>query len=239
MSEPSEKKEQLSYRDYSRRVAEDFTLTKIFWQRFSHIFTFILFTLFYRLKIYGKENIPKKQRCIIAPNHTCYFDPFMMSYATHLPIAFMAKKELFEVNRTASSMLDGVAAFAVNRENLELSTMKTAKEVFKAKSAEWCLGIFPQGGIRTNKKIEDVTKGFAVIAKSVKYDILPVSMTGCEDYNWDIFKRPKVEVRIGKLISHEKEIDEIIEDWRNQLATMSGYELVDEPVDSEKLAAST
>ena len=115
--------------------------------------------------------------------------------------------------------MDYLGAFAVNREKLEVSTIKTVKEVFKSK---WMLGIFPQGGIRRNNTIEKVNKGFAVIAKAAKGDVLPLSSVGVEKYNWSPFKA-KSKVQIGPLISHEHSQDEIIETWGKQVASMCHY----------------
>ena len=85
--------------------------------------------------------------------------------------------------------------------------------------------IFPQGGIRKNKKIEAINKGFVVLAKMVKVDILPVAITGVEQYNWNIFKRQKIEITVGSPISYLEDDDEIIDNWRKQVSDMSNYEL--------------
>lgn len=220
MSQTEVKKE--THRKYNMRYAKDFCERKIFWQKCSWVVLLIVFFLFYKLKITGRETIPDK-KLIVAPNHICYFDPFLVSYATWKPLAYMAKKELFEKNWLGATMLDELAAFAVNRENLEISTMKTVKEVFKTK--DWSLGIFPEGGIRKNKTIGKITKGFAVIAKAAKCDILPVAIIGLEKYNWNPFKKVPVNVTIGTPISYELELDEIIEQWRQQITSMNGYTL--------------
>lgn len=210
------------HRNYNRRYVKDFCTRKIFWQKCSWMLVVIVFFLFYKLKIKNRETIPQN-RFIVAPNHICYFDPFVVAYAVGKPVAYMAKKELFEKNRLASLILDELAAFAVNRENLEISTMKTVKEIFKTKN--WSLGIFPEGGIRKSKTIGKVTKGFAVIAKTAKCDILPVSIFGIEKYNWNPFKKCVVEVSIGSPISYELELEQITQQWREQITSMNGYTL--------------
>ena len=47
-------------------------------------------------KIIGKENIPKKDGCVIACNHIHAFDPAILIYSTKRIVHFIAKKELFE-----------------------------------------------------------------------------------------------------------------------------------------------
>ena len=93
--------------------------------------------------------------------------------------------------------------------------------------ANFNLCIFPQGGIRKNKKIEEVNKGFVVIAKMVKADIVPVGLSGLESYSWNIFKRPVVNLKMGTPISYKLDEEEIIENWRKQVAQLTGYELAD------------
>lgn len=210
-------------RNYARRYANEFNVFRFIYQALWCIFIATpLFWLFYRFEVKGRENIPKDRKFICAGNHISHLDPFLMSIAVMKPIAYMAKKELFENKGFMETNMDWLGAFAVNREKLEVSTIKTVKELFKT---DWLLGIFPQGGIFRSRKIENVNKGFAVIAKAAKWDILPVSITGCEDYNWIPFKA-KVIIQIGKPISHEISQDEIIETWSKQVASMSHYEYI-------------
>lgn len=208
--------------NYTSRKVSDFSQDKLEFQKFGRWLVIRVFArLFYKIEYTGKENIPKDKRFIVAPNHISYFDPFLIGEATDLPIAFMGKKELFEVNELLSKTLDRLACFAVNREKLEVSTIKTALNIFK--TDKWFLGIFPQGGIRRNKKIEKINKGFAVLAKQVQTDILPIGITGCEKYNWIPF-RGKIKVSVGEIISHNQEYEDIIDEWGRKTAALAGYE---------------
>lgn len=212
-------------RNYARRYANEFNLFRLIYQTLWCIFIAIpIFWLFYRFEIKGRENIPKGKKFICAANHVSHLDPFLVSVAVKKPIAYMAKKELFEDNGFFFTLnMDWLGAFAVNRQKLEVSTIKTVKELYKT---NWLLGIFPQGGIRRNHTIEKINKGFAVIAKAAKWDILPISITGCEKYNWIPFGA-KVTVQIGEPISYELSQDELIEQWGQQVASMSHYKYIE------------
>ena len=218
-------------RNYARRYANEYNIFRMIYQILWCIFIAIpIFWLFYKFEIRGRENIPKGKKFICAANHVSHLDPFLVSIAVRKPIAYMAKKELFENFGFFTLNIDWLGAFAVNRQKLEVSTIKTVKELYKT---NWLLGIFPQGGIRRNHTIEKINKGFAVIAKAAKWDILPISITGCEKYNWIPFKA-KVIVQIGKPISYELSQDEIIETWGKQVASMSHYQYIEtEPENSE------
>lgn len=218
-------------RNYARRYANEYNIFRMIYQVLWCIFIAIpVFWFFYKFEIRGRENIPKGKKFICAANHVSHLDPFLVSIAVRKPIAYMAKKELFENFGFFTLNIDWLGAFAVNRQKLEVSTIKTVKELYKT---NWLLGIFPQGGIRRNHTIEKINKGFAVIAKAAKWDILPISITGCEKYNWIPFKA-KVIIQIGKPISYELSQDEIIETWGKQVASMSHYQYIEtEPENSE------
>ncbi len=218
----SENKKNHKKHNYTRKYAKDFNILTILYQFYALYILFIPFSmLFYSIKL-RKNKQKLNAPYIVAPNHISYFDPFLATLASGLGIAYMAKKELFEESNYVAKNISRLGAFAVNREKLEVSTIKSAREAFKAK---FSLCIFPQGGIRKNKKIEAINKGFVVLAKMVKVDILPVSITGVEKYNWNIFKRQKIEISVGNPISYLEEEDDIIENWRKQVSSMSNYEL--------------
>ena len=211
-------------RNYARRYANEFNFFRFFYQTLWCIFIAIpVFWFFYRFEVQGRENIPKGKKFICAANHLSHLDPFLVSIAVMKPIAYMAKKELFENNKFFTLNMDWLGAFAVNREKLEVSTIKTVKELYKT---NWLLGIFPQGGIRRTYTIEQINKGFAVIAKAAKWDVLPISITGCEKYNWIPFGA-KVVIKIGEPISYELSQEELIETWGRKVAQMSGYTYVE------------
>lgn len=219
-------------RNYARRYSNEYNLLRFIYQALWCIFIAIpLFWLFYRFEIKGRENIPKDRKFICAGNHVSHLDPFLVSIAVRKPIAYMAKKELFENNKFFTWNMDWLGAFAVNREKLEVSTIKTVKELYKT---DWLLGIFPQGGIRRNHTIENINKGFAVIAKAAKWDILPVAITGCEEYNWIPFKS-KVIVQIGKPISYKLSQDELLETWGKEIALMNNYKYIETKTENTEI----
>ncbi len=212
-------------KNYTKRDVSDFTEGKYKFQLFGRwLVPRTLLPVFYKIEYIGRENIPEDRNFIIAPNHISYLDPFVVGEAVRKPIAFMGKKELFE-NKTLAFLLDGLACFAVNREKLEVSTIKTAINV--SKTNRWMLGIFPQGGIRRNRRIEKINKGFAAISRQIKTDILPIGITGCEEYNWIPFKG-SIKVKIGEPISYNQELDDIIDEWGKKVAQLIDYEYIKE-----------
>ena len=213
-------------KNYARKYAKDYNFLTTLYQKYAVFLYRLVFNFFYRFKFEGQKNIKKNSRYVVAANHISYFDPLLLSNITGINIAYMAKKELFESSKWFARRLSWLGAFAVNRENPEVSTIKTVLDVSKAK---WNLGIFPQGGIRRDKTIKDINKGFIVFAKMLKLNILPVGITGCEEYNWKLFQG-KISVKIGEEIPFDLPEEEILRRWANSIEELTGYsnELKDE-----------
>lgn len=205
--------------NYALKKKEDYNIWRTIFYRWADFCVCVpYFKIFYNIKVYGKENMEKKKRYILAANHISLLDPFIVATVVHKKVAFMAKKELFE-DKSTCKWVHWLGAFSVNREKMEISTIKTVKEVFKT---NWWLGIFPQGKIIKKLPIGHVNKGFAAIAKAAKTDILPIGINGCEEFSKRPFQK-QLTVKIGKPISYELELEEIMIQWAKQVGELSGY----------------
>lgn len=214
-------------RNFNRRYAKEYNIFRtIFYMSFLYIVVFGFFNIFYNYKIEGRKNIPPKKaksgKYIYAANHVSIFDPTMVAMAALCPIAFMAKKELFEPTEKLSWLVKRLGAFAVDRTKPEIATFKTVRDIV---STSWSLGIFPQGGTRPYGKLEDIRKGFAAIAKNAKADIVPIAIAEWTGYpKLKPFTRRHVVIRIGTPISYKLKDDEIIYEWCRQISEMADYE---------------
>ncbi len=198
---------------------------RIFLFLVTHIFYMIRFKLVYRLEVRGKENIPKNNEYIIAANHLSTLDPPLVCGIMNRGVAYMAKKELFD-NLFLRWWLNWLGAFAVDREKVSVSTLKTVKTI---KSTGWVLGIFPQGTRQLDGEIKNVAKGFAAIAKSTKCGILPVGITGTEETKIIPFTG-KIVVNIGEVIPYSNNIDEMVNAWGKSIENLTGYKYIPESV---------
>ncbi|HEY9687290.1 MAG TPA: lysophospholipid acyltransferase family protein [Coleofasciculaceae cyanobacterium] len=176
----------------------------------------IYLRLRYDVRIYGKENQPKGfQSYIVACNHTSTKDPPLVSIALdYQPIAYMAKLELF---RTPILRLYNwaMSTFAVNREKLELSTVKTALKVLK--HGKWALGIFPEGSRQKDGQLGEAKRGVAYFAKTAWAPVLPLAVV----HSTPPKGKKRLEVRIGKLIPPEKDMDALTLKIQNAIAELA------------------
>ena len=117
-------------KNYTKRDVSDFTENKYKFQLFARFVVLkLVLPLFYKIEYVGRENIPTDRNFIVAGNHISYFDPVLAGEVVNQPLAYMGKIELFEKPLMAA-ICDGLGCFAVNREKLEVSTIKTALNIF-------------------------------------------------------------------------------------------------------------
>ncbi|MBI3591012.1 MAG: 1-acyl-sn-glycerol-3-phosphate acyltransferase [Candidatus Melainabacteria bacterium] len=188
---------------------------------YQYMVIWLLFTpvyyIFYRLKVYGKENIPKdKKPFIVMPNHLSNNDPPLISLVLKIPVAYMAKKELFSVPFIGWAITI-LGAFLVDRENVSKTTIKGAKEVL---NKGWCLGMFLEG---TRSKVpQSLGKpniGPAYISNLTGVPILPIGIVGSN--------KPfgPIKVKIGKLFYPERDLDKAKWQCAEKLTELTGFKV--------------
>ena len=204
---------------FAKVKPENYNLFKKIFQYFVIYFiSYPFFKLFFRVEIHGRENVPYDGAYIVASNHSSYFDPFIVCLATKRSVAFMAKEELFHVP-VLSPVIQELGAFAVNREKLEIATIKSAKDILS--KTKWLLGIFPEGTRVRVKQVGKINTGFGYLAKATKTKILPVGIN---------FRRPhcpffgKLVVRIGALIEVSDNPEELLDKWGQSISELTGFE---------------
>ena len=203
---------------FSKRVAEDYNRFRRAFQWLTCNFFVCNFAkLMYDYKVEGRENIPQGEKFIVAANHISGKDPFLIPCALKKPVAFMAKEELFE-KFFSKKLMDWCGAFAVKRDKVEVSTIKTALAI---KDTSWMLGLFPQGTRDSSQNIDKITKGFATFAKVTKTGILPVAIIGADKkIKWPFSE--KLTIKIGHMIPYSDNVDEMMNEWCRALSELTG-----------------
>jgi 1-acyl-sn-glycerol-3-phosphate acyltransferase len=149
-----------------------------------------------RTNVIGRENVPKNGAFILASNHLNNADPPAITGVIPRRIYWMAKTELFRIPFVGL----GFRLFGyipVRRFEADLGALRKAQETL-AKGR--VLGMFPEGTRSKTGSLSEGEPGTAVIALRTGAPILPMALWGTENFNLprDLFKRTRVEVRIGK-----------------------------------------
>ncbi|MGJ9456832.1 lysophospholipid acyltransferase family protein [Oceanobacillus sp. CF4.6] len=143
----------------------------------------ILFPL-YRIKIIGKENIPKTGPVIICSNHISNFDPPVVGITSPRDIYFMAKGELFE-KPFLGKLLLGIRAFPVKRGLSDRNALRKGLGILKEGNT---LGLFPEGTRSKTGELGNPLAGVGFFALRSEATIIPCAIIG----PYKAFKRLKV-----------------------------------------------
>ncbi len=132
---------------------------------------YVFYKLFYKVKIFGKENLIKNGKCIVICNHLCKMDIFVVGALYPNKTMFLAKKEWFN-NKVLGWLLRVMGAIPIDREKPSLNTIKTTLNVLKENKR---LGIFPEGTRnKSNNEIMEIKQGTSMFAVKGKALITPV-----------------------------------------------------------------
>ncbi len=137
----------------------------------------IFFSLiFIPLKIRYEEGVDLNKQYIIIANHFSYIDIPALA-ALNLPFKFIGKMQV--VNIPVLGYIFKNLHIMVDRDSKE-SRKKTYIDSFRAINQGYSIGIFPEGGIKTEKvpKMAPFKNGAFAMALEKKIPILPVSLLG-------------------------------------------------------------
>ncbi len=181
---------------------------------------YVFLILLFRVKIEGKENLPKEGAYIICGNHRSNWDPVFLVVFSKRDMYFMAKKELFK-NGFVNFLAYVCDVFPVDRGSKDITAMKKSLKILE--SGE-CLGLFPEGtrnGLEKNGKAQN---GAAYMCLRTQTKIVPVGISG----EFKPFK--KVKITYGKPLDFskyyskkpEKEVlDKVSKDIMNEIISLT------------------
>jgi len=159
-----------------------------------------LFHLLGKIRIIGREQVPKRGAYIIATNHISLFEPPLVLAFWPKPVEALGASDIWE--RRGQSLLARLyGGIPVRRGNVDRQMLKTAISVIKA---GYPLLIMPEGGRSHSPGMKRANRGVAYLADVTGAPIIPVGITGTTD---DFFtramrgERPLLEMHIGKIFS--------------------------------------
>ena len=128
----------------------------------------------YRVKVIGKENIPKKGALIFCGNHRNYVDPPLIVVTAGRFVHFIAKEELRKVPLFAFL---GVVfeAIYVKRDAKDIASIKTSLKYLK--NGE-CIALFPEGTRNGIEKGEKTKNGVSYFVLNSDAKVVPVGIKG-------------------------------------------------------------
>lgn len=148
----------------------------------------------YRIKINGKENIPKEGAVLICPNHVHALDSAVIIAHSKRKINVLAKAELFTgFIRKWFANLFGI--YPIKQDAADIDAIKTSLRVLKNGEP---LMIFPEGTRNGLAKGSPLKNGPIILAIKSGTPVIPVGIKG----NFKFWS--KIVINIGKPIDYSQ-----------------------------------
>jgi len=191
--------------------------------------------IFFRLHVYGRENIPDKGALVLVSNHQSFLDPIFCGVPLVRHLYFLARDSLF-ANRFFGWLISSVNTIPVRRGKADLSAMKNIISKLKQGKA---ICLFPEGTRTHDGKITAFKPGFGLLCRRGGAVVVPVVVDGafeCWPRHKKIFSPGSVVVRYGKAITVEqvkgmsdRELAKLVTDTLRQMQTKSRIKQGKEP----------
>ena len=131
----------------------------------------LFYKICYPVKVFGKENLIKKGKCIVTCNHLGKADVLVVGALYPDRTVFLSKIEWYN-NKFFGWLLKQLGSIPLDRDKPSISTIKEALKVLKDNKR---LGIFPEGrrNFETND-LQEIKQGTALFAVKGQALITPV-----------------------------------------------------------------
>ena len=131
-----------------------------------------------RLRVYGKERVPREGGLVLACNHFSWIDPPALGAATPRTIYYMAKMEAHRVPGLGH-LIRAFGAFPVRRGESDREAVRTMREIVRDGLA---LGLFVEGTRQRSGVPGEVQPGAAMVALQEGVPVIPVAIHGSQTW---------------------------------------------------------
>jgi 1-acyl-sn-glycerol-3-phosphate acyltransferase len=153
--------------------------------------------VWFRMRVEGREHLPKSGAFIVAPVHRSNLDTPIVSGLTRRQLRFMGKDSLWKVHSAVSWLFSALGAFPVSRDSADREALRRCQAVLESGQP---LVLFPEGTRQFGPVVQPLKDGPAFLAARTGAPIVPVGIGGSQraQEKGKKFIRPvKVVVVIG------------------------------------------
>lgn len=173
------------------------------WYSFVRLVCRVFCGLFFKLRVYGIENIPEKGAFLLVSNHQSFLDPIFCGVRLKRHLYFLARDSLF-THWFFGRLFSSVNAIPVRRGQADLGAIK--KIIGKLKDGKGvCL--FPEATRTSDGKIAAFKPGFGLLCRRGEAAVVPTVIDGAFEA-WPRHKKlfspgHKIVICYGRCISAE------------------------------------
>jgi 1-acyl-sn-glycerol-3-phosphate acyltransferase len=135
---------------------------------------FFFFTLGYRLRIYGRQHVPRRGPVLVIANHQSLLDPPAIGLGIPRQIHYLAKKSLF-TNPIFGLWLRTVRAVPIDQEGVGKEGMRN---ILTSLAGGNTVMVFPEGQRTPDGQFHVLRPGVGLLVNRVRAPILPAAIVG-------------------------------------------------------------
>lgn len=166
-------------------------LSRMFWNLCKSL-SCAIGVIFWDLRIYHIDRCPTSGRCLIAPNHQSFIDPWVMGQVVPGATHFLARETLFKIP-ILGRLIAALNARPVTRgSQAARQGMETSIQALKENNR---LVLFPEGTRSEDGQLQELKRGIYMIAKKSESMVLPVYVDG----SFEVWPKHRKFPRLGPL----------------------------------------
>ena len=173
------------------------------WYHIARIACAIVICLPYRVRIYGRKNIPKTGPVLVLSNHQSFLDPIFGQGMIGRRFLFLARDTLFK-NRFFGALIRSINAIPIKQGQSDMATIKKIIGELKRGRSVF---LYPEGTRTSDGKIADMKPGVAMLSRRSGAKVVPSVIDGAFEC-WPRHKKfpslGKISVCYGEPITSEK-----------------------------------
>jgi 1-acyl-sn-glycerol-3-phosphate acyltransferase len=136
-----------------------------------------VFYVLWRVKVEGRENIPKDGPAVLASNHQSFCDSFFIPLTVRRKVTFLAKAEYFDSKKT-SWFFRAAGQIPIRRGGGSASerALDTARNEVLGKGN--LLGLYPEGTRTVDQYVHKGRTGVTRLSRECGVPVIPVGVVG-------------------------------------------------------------
>ncbi|MHC4712883.1 MAG: lysophospholipid acyltransferase family protein [Planctomycetota bacterium] len=155
------------------------------WYFFVQFWVRIVFAIYFRMRVFGRENLPGEGGVILASNHQSFLDPPLVGVGLNRQVHYMARKSLFGHSGLFTWLIRSLNAYPVARGRGDIGAVRETMRRLKAGAA---ILIFPEATRTYHGEMGLFKPGIFMVAARVGVPVVPTVIEGAFD-SWPRTRR--------------------------------------------------
>jgi len=162
----------------------------------------LLFSIYFRWRVFGADKVPQTGSVILASNHASYLDPPLVGSAMQRMLNYMARETLFRFP-IVGRILHSWNAVPLDRDRGSAAGLRIILDRLNEGDA---ILLFPEGTRTTDGKLQSAQTGIGLIVMKSNAPVVPVRIFGTYEAFGRHMKVPmprRVTVRFGEPLNFD------------------------------------